>query len=240
MAGKALLKDALSFHSNPQSSGRRRNRSIGVGDVTANLRKLDPRALSLALVALPTLSLLSLHTHTLHTPAHFCVPHASFALHLVGVAFTLRKCELKVNETSMRFRYKRLGGLVWSGWLDLKCAQLIVPSQNRAAESRGFDLKFAENKLTFIACSEETSIALKVALLRAKAAMAPAARASLTARSKKVISIEKTGVKTGAGFLARGPVSMLKMYVADVFLFHELPPTHSTSPLPLSNTGARL
>ena len=35
MAGKALLKDA-------HSGGRRRNRSIGVGDVTANLRKLDP------------------------------------------------------------------------------------------------------------------------------------------------------------------------------------------------------
>ena len=108
---------------------------------------------------------------------------------------------------------------MWSGWLDLKCAQLIVPSQNPAAESRGFDLKFAENKLTFIACSEEKSIALKVALLRAKAAMAPAARDSLTARSKKVTSIEKTGVKTGAGFLARGPVSMLKMYVATFFYF---------------------
>ena len=141
-----------------------------------------------------------------------------------GVALSTRKCELRSNAKSgTSFRYKRLGGVLWSTWIPLGDAVLTVPSQHVIAEGRGFDIAYRKTTHVFMACSTDTSVALKVALLRAKSSLRPAARASLQNRSLQRLSSESymkgsargshsdARVKVGAGFLARGPVEILKM-----------------------------
>jgi hypothetical protein len=137
----------------------------------------------------------------------------------LNIAFTTRKCQLKAKgadsaKFKRSFRYKRLGGVVWSKWIDLTSAVVQVPSVHPKADGRGFDIVVQGISHTFLACSTSASSQFKNKLLRAKAAASQTSRASLEKRATERIKSRaylKGALQTGRGFLARGPIEILKM-----------------------------
>ena len=137
----------------------------------------------------------------------------------LNIAFTTRQCQLLVKgadsaKWKRSFRYKRFGGILWSKWIDLTSAVVQVPSLHSKADGRGFDITVQGDTHTFLSCSTEASSQFKNQLLRAKAAASQTTRASLEKRAGERIKSSmfmKGTLMTGCGFLARGPIEILKM-----------------------------